>query len=57
MMSAQSKQVYVVQGNYGCHGWEDLEECDSRRYADYLAGEYRFMGHSIRIINRTEDMD
>ena len=47
-------RIWVVQGNYGHHGWEDLEECDSRKDAKYLAGEYRLMGHSIRIITRKE---
>ena len=47
-------KTWVVQGNYSHHGWEDLEECDSLAEANYLAVNYRLMGHSIRIITRKE---
>ena len=32
---------YVVQGNYGSYGWEDVAESDTRKEAEYNLREYR----------------
>ena len=33
--------LYVVQGNYGSYGWEDLAESESYQEARYNLKEYR----------------
>ena len=45
-------RAWIVQGIFSYHGWEDLEECDSRTEAQRLAFEYQLMGHTVRIITR-----
>jgi len=48
--------VFVVQGNYGAYGWEDLTQEDTYREARARLREYR--NHEVayphRIIQRRE---
>ena len=46
--------LYVVQGNYGGHGWEDLAESDTHKEARYNLREYRISSGPAphRIIQR-----
>jgi len=46
--------IHVVQGNYGCYGWEDLAESDTRKEARYNLREYRISSGPAphRIIQR-----
>ena len=48
--------LYVVQGNYGGHGWEDLAESDTHKEARYNLKEYRISSGPAphRIIKRRE---
>ena len=48
--------LYVVQGNYGGHGWEDLAESDTHKEARYNLREYRISSGPAphRIIQRRE---
>ena len=49
--------LYVVQGNYGGHGWEDLAESESYQEARYNLREYRISSirrYPHRIIKRRE---
>ena len=47
---------YVVQGNYGSYGWEDLAESDTHKEARYNLKEYRISSGPAphRIIKRRE---
>jgi len=47
---------YVVQGNYGSYGWEDLAESDTHKEARYNLKEYRISSSpwAHRIIKRRE---
>lgn len=57
-MSRPNKYLYlwVVQGNYGGHGWEDLAESESYQEARYNLREYRISSGPAphRIIKRRE---
>ena len=48
--------LYVVQGNYGSYGWEDLAESDTHKEARYNLREYRISSGPAphRIIQRRE---
>ena len=48
--------LYVVQGNYGGYGWEDLAESESYQEAHYNLKEYRISSGPAphRIIKRRE---
>ena len=48
--------LYVVQGNYGGHGWEDLAESESYEEARYNFTEYMISSGPAphRIIQRRE---
>jgi len=48
--------LWVVQGNYGGYGWEDLAESESYKEARYNLGEYRISSGPAphRIIKRRE---
>jgi hypothetical protein len=48
--------LYVVQGNYGGYGWEDLAESASYQEAHYNLKEYRISSGPAphRIIKRRE---
>ena len=48
--------LWVVQGNYGGYGWEDLAESESYKEARYNLGEYRISSGPAphRIIQRRE---
>ena len=48
--------LYVVQGNYGSYGWEDLAESESYQEARYNLREYRISSGPAphRIIKRRE---
>ena len=48
--------MYVVQGNYGSYGWEDLAESDSHKEARYNLREYCISSGPAphRIIQRRE---
>jgi hypothetical protein len=57
---AKTKQVYVVQGNYGYgHGWEDLTAEDDRKEARDRLREYREneRGVPFRLIKRRERIE
>ena len=50
---SKTKIVYVVQGNYGSHGWEDENEEDNKVDAKRSIKEYRENGPgSYRLIRR-----
>ena len=48
--------LWVVQGNYGGYGWEDLAESESYQEARYNLREYRISSGPAphRIIQRRE---
>ena len=48
--------VWVVEGNFGGYGWEDLAESESYKEARYNLGEYRISSGPAphRIIQRRE---
>ena len=48
--------MYVVQGNYGSYGWEDLAESDTHKEARYNLTEYMISSGPSphRIIQRRE---
>ena len=48
--------LWVVQGNYGSYGWEDLAESESYQEARYNLKEYRISSGPAphRIIQRRE---
>lgn len=64
MKTKKYTYLYVLQGNYGCHGWEDLT-AEEKSKSDYCSKawkaikqtrqEYRINeGGNYRIINRRE---
>ena len=50
------KYIFVVQGNYGSYGWEDVAESDTRKEAEYNLTEFRISSgpDPHRIIQRRE---
>jgi hypothetical protein len=47
--------LYVLQGNYGVHGWEDLTASEVRKEVSDNLKEYRDNeGGTYRIIQRRE---
>jgi hypothetical protein len=50
------KYIFVVQGNYGSYGWEDVAESNTLKEAQYNLTEFRISSgpDPHRIIQRRE---